>query len=99
MIQGLQQQLQEKTKESVTYERLLSEAQKQLAPLMEMTIPRLKTQIAHLQREKDEAIRKSRRLIQLGSYLEHSLTSADEIPEATAFFAVLHQLQAEYDGK
>jgi paraquat-inducible protein B len=64
VIHNLQKQLNEKTRESESVENLLTQTQNPLSPMMETTIPRLKAQIANLQRERDAVVKKIRRLVQ-----------------------------------
>jgi chromosome segregation ATPase len=100
MVQALQVRLREKEQECESYEKLLEQTQGQLLPLTETTIPRLKAQIANLQREKDEGLRKTKRLAQLGYYLEQVIESEeDRSPEVAAFFSLLHQIEAEHDRR
>ena len=77
------------------YQKLLSEARKQLAQ-SEVTIPGLKQNIVRLERDRDELVKRVRRLGQLVQYVEHSVNvGGDGSPDAVAFSAALHQLQDE----
>lgn len=94
-IQTLQQQLQDKTRESELFQKLLSEARRQLAPLSETVIPQFKVQITQMQREREALVRKVKKLAQFAVYVEQAVTSSPDSPDAQAFCAALHQLQEE----
>lgn len=91
-VQHLQRQLQDKTKEAEVYQKLLSDARRQIAPMKETVIPQLKSQILKLKQEKDEILRKVKRISQLAIYVDANMTQS---PDATAFSAAVHQLQDE----
>jgi chromosome segregation ATPase len=98
MVQSLQVRLREKEQECESFEKLLEQTQSQLLPLTETTIPRLKVQIANLQRERNEAIQRMTRLAQLGLYVEQTVGhEEDGSPEVAAFFTLLHQIEALCD--
>ena len=91
-VQHLTKQLQEKTKESNLYQKLLSEARRQLAPLTESTIPALKQKISRLQKDRDDILKGVRKVAQMAIYVESSIGVTDS-PDAAAFSTALHQLQ------
>jgi chromosome segregation ATPase len=93
-VQHLHKQLKEKTKECDLYQRLLSDARRQLAPLTETTIPAYKAQVAKLSRERDELMKRVKHLNQLAEYVENTMTT-ERSADQTAFCAALHQLQEE----
>jgi chromosome segregation ATPase len=94
-VQTLQQQLDEKTRESEAYQRLLSDARRQLAPLAETTVPQLRSQIARLYGEREELVRRVKRVIQASAYIEQAARGSPDSPEAAAFSAAIRQLQEE----
>ena len=91
-VQHLQKQLQEKTKEAEVFQKLLSDARRQIAPLTETVIPRYKSQIMKMEQEKDELLKKVKRISQLAIYVD---TNMPESPDSAAFTAAVHQLQDE----
>lgn len=91
-VHHLKGQLQTKMKESDLYQKLLAEARQQIAPLKEQVIPKLKSQILKLQQERDEILKKVKRISQLAIYVDANMTQS---PDATAFSAAVHQLQDE----
>lgn len=91
-MQHLTKQLQEKTKESNLYQKLLSEARRQLAPLTESTIPALKQKISRLEKDKDDILKGVRKVAQMAIYVEASIGVSDS-PDVAAFSTALHQLQ------
>lgn len=91
-VQHLQRQLQDKTKEADVYQKLLSDARRQIAPMKETVIPQLKAQILKLKQEKDEILKKVKRISQLAIYVDANMTQS---PDVTAFSAAVHQLQDE----
>ena len=93
-VQHLQRQLHEKTKESALYQKLLSEARKQLA-MSEVTIPSLKQQVSKLEKDREDLVKRARRLGQLAQYVETSMSDVDQSADSVAFSAALHQLQDE----
>lgn len=86
-LQNLQKQLTEKTNECEMYQKLLSEARRQLAPLTENMIPQYQTQIAQMHREHDELIKKVKRISQLATYADRANTAS--------FSTAVRQLQTE----
>jgi DNA repair exonuclease SbcCD ATPase subunit len=94
-LQLVQEQLHEKIRESNLYERLLDETKRQMAPLMETRIPQLKAQVAKLQKERDQNVRRTRRVVQLAESLEQT---ESEWPEAIALLAAIRQLKTDVDG-
>jgi chromosome segregation ATPase len=94
-VQHLQLKLQDKTKENNVYQKLLSDTRRQLAPLMETTIPQYKAQVARLQRDRDELLKRVKRMAQLGVYVEQGMGPQPQSKDALAFCSALHQLQEE----
>jgi chromosome segregation ATPase len=94
-IQHLQLKLQEKVKECNLYQKLLSDTRRQLAPLIETAIPQYKSHIAKLTREKDELLRKVKRLAQLTACVEQGMGDTAQSRDVNAFCVALHQLQEE----
>lgn len=86
-LQNLQKQLNDKTNECEMYQKLLSEARRQLAPLTESTIPQYQTQIAEMHRSHDELIKKVKRISQLATYADRANTAS--------FSTAVRQLQTE----
>ena len=94
-VQTLQRQLQEKTRESEVFQKLLSEARRQLAPLSQTVIPQFKVQITQMQNEREALVRQVKKLAQFAVYVEQAVQASPDSPDAKAFCAALHQLQEE----
>jgi predicted nucleic acid-binding Zn-ribbon protein len=96
-VQNLQQQLDDKTKECEVYQKLLSDARRQLAPLAEAAVPQLRSQIARIASERESLVRRVKRLIQFSVYVEQAVKDHPESPDALAFNAALRQLKEEME--
>ncbi|OHT07948.1 hypothetical protein TRFO_05074 [Tritrichomonas foetus] len=86
-VSHVQKQLTDKTNECEMYQKLLSEARRQLMPLTESTIPQYQSQISKLQRERESLIKKVKRISQLATYADRT--------DTTSFSNAVRQLQNE----
>ena len=86
-VKHAQKQLTEKTNECEMYQKLLSEARRQLMPLTESTIPEYQAQISKMKRERENLIRKVKRISQIALFAERA--------DASQFSNAVQQLQNE----
>jgi chromosome segregation ATPase len=94
-VYNLQQQLDEKVRECDVYQKLLSDARRQLAPLAESTIPGLRAQVVKMNAEREELISRVRRVVQFSGYVEQAISVHPESQDASAFCVAFRHLQEE----
>ncbi|KAH0789463.1 centrosomal protein [Histomonas meleagridis] len=87
----LQAQLNDKTKEAEMFQKLLSDARKQLANLLTGTIPQYKKQISVLNRQKEEMTAAINSVSKLASYIEQHVDN--DSSDNVALISALHHLQ------